>query len=309
MKIKFLAPGGVGEVQGDPLQSRECYIEVVRKGQKRNADEVPKGVPSNKRGKNIKMEEELKGGRGMPPKVQPVEELLNIKPIRGDLEKITPMGSQIDDATRKEIIQCLQHNIDTFAWILQDLEGIDPIVITHHLNIDLNMKPINKKKRHFRPEKDKIIQANVDKLMAAGHIEEIQFPEWLSTVILVPKLGGRWRICIDFRDFNKACPKDFYPLPQIDQLVDSISGCELLSMMDASQRYHQIMLTLEDHKRVSFLTSADTFCYVVMPFGLKNVGATYQRLVDKIFRPQIGRNVEVYAVDMLVKSKEAQIML
>ncbi|KAL0406595.1 UNVERIFIED_CONTAM: hypothetical protein Slati_3973400 [Sesamum latifolium] len=112
-------------------------------------------------------------------------------------------------------------------------------------------------------------------------------------------------MCIDFRDLNKACPKDYYPLPRIDQLVDSTSGCELLSMMDASQGYHQIMLAPEDHKRVSFITSDGTFCYVAMPFGLKNAGATYQRLVDKIFRPQLGRNIEVYVDDMLVKSKKA----
>ncbi|KAL0400401.1 UNVERIFIED_CONTAM: Polyprotein P3 [Sesamum radiatum] len=113
-------------------------------------------------------------------------------------------------------------------------------------------------------------------------------------------------MCIDFRDLNKACPKDFYPLPRIDQLVDSTSGCELLSMMDASQGYHQIMLDPEDRKKVSFITSEGIFCYVVMPFGLKNAGATYQRLVDKIFCPQIGRNVEVYVDDMLVKSKKAE---
>ncbi|KAL0439515.1 UNVERIFIED_CONTAM: hypothetical protein Slati_2434500 [Sesamum latifolium] len=112
-------------------------------------------------------------------------------------------------------------------------------------------------------------------------------------------------MCIDFRDLNKACPKDFYPLSRIDQLVDSTSGCELLSMMDASQGYHQIMLAPEDHKRINFITSDDTFCYMAMPFGLKNIGATYQRLVDKIFRPQLGRNMEVYVDNMLVKSKEA----
>ncbi|KAL0415447.1 UNVERIFIED_CONTAM: hypothetical protein Slati_3376600 [Sesamum latifolium] len=113
-------------------------------------------------------------------------------------------------------------------------------------------------------------------------------------------------MCIDFRDLNKACPKDFYPLPRIDQLVDSTSSCELLSMMDASQGYHQIMLAPEDQKKVSFITSEGTFCYVAMPFGLKNAGATYQRLVDKIFRPQIGRNIEVYVDDMLVKSKKTK---
>ncbi|KAL0355718.1 UNVERIFIED_CONTAM: Transposon Ty3-G Gag-Pol polyprotein [Sesamum radiatum] len=124
-------------------------------------------------------------------------------------------------------------------------------------------------------------------------------------MVLVPKPGGKWRMCIDFRDLNKACPKDFYPLPRIDQLVDSTFGCELLSMMDASQGYHQIMLAPEDHKRVSFITLNGTFCYVGMPFRLKNARATYQRLVDKIFWPQLGRNMEMYVDDMLVKSKEA----
>ncbi|KAK4386295.1 Transposon Ty3-G Gag-Pol polyprotein [Sesamum angolense] len=118
--------------------------------------------------------------------------------------------------------------------------------------------------------------------------------------------GGKWRMCIDFRDLNKACPKDFYPVPRIDQLVDSTSGCKLLSMMDASQGYHQIMLAPEDRKRVSSITFAGTFCYVAMSFGLKNAGSTYQCLLYKIFNPQIGRNVEVYVYDMLVKSKEVK---
>ncbi|KAL0433283.1 UNVERIFIED_CONTAM: Retrovirus-related Pol polyprotein from transposon [Sesamum latifolium] len=109
-------------------------------------------------------------------------------------------------------------------------------------------------------------------------------------------------MCIDFRDLNKACPKYYYSLPRIDQLVDSTSECELLSMMDASQGYHQIMLAPKDHKSI---TSDGTFCYVAMLFGLKNAGATYQRLVDKIFRPQLDRNMKVYVDDMLIKSKEA----
>ncbi|KAL0355449.1 UNVERIFIED_CONTAM: hypothetical protein Sradi_3991800 [Sesamum radiatum] len=113
-------------------------------------------------------------------------------------------------------------------------------------------------------------------------------------------------MCVNFRDLNKVCPKDFYPLPIIDQLVDFISGSELLSMMDNSQRYHQIMLAPEDRRRVSFITYAGTFCYIAMPFCLKNAGATYQRLVDKIFRPQLGKNVEIYVDDMLVKSKKTE---
>lgn len=87
-------------------------------------------------------------------------------------------------------------------------------------------------------------------------------------------------MCIDFRDLNKACPKDHYPLPRIDRLVDSTAGCEMLSMMDASQGYHQIALDPSDQDKVSFVTATGTYCYKVMPFSLKNAGATYQRLVD-----------------------------
>ncbi|KAL0440213.1 UNVERIFIED_CONTAM: hypothetical protein Slati_2504300 [Sesamum latifolium] len=238
MKIKFPTPGGVGEVQGDLLQSRKCYVEAVRKGQKRNMDDDHQEVPSSKKGKETVAEGALKEIE-TPAKVQPTEELLNIEVVPGSPDKTTRIGSHLWEVTEEEIIACLRRNADIFAWTPQDLEGIDPKVITHHLNIDRGVKLVKKKKRHFGPEKDRIIQAEVEKLMAVGHIKEIQFPEWLSNVVLVPKPGGKWRMCIDFRDLNKACPKDFYPLPRIDQLVDSTSGCELLSMMDASQGYHQ----------------------------------------------------------------------
>ena len=119
---------------------------------------------------------------------------------------------------------------------------------------------------------------------------------------MVKKANGKWRMCIDFTDLNKDCPKDSYPLPRIDQLVDSIAGHQLLSFMDAFSGYNQIMMDESDQEKTSFITSQGLFCYKVMPFGLKNAGATYQRLVNHMFRPQIGRNVEVYVDDMLVKS-------
>ncbi|KAL0313554.1 UNVERIFIED_CONTAM: hypothetical protein Sradi_5754700 [Sesamum radiatum] len=135
IKIKFPTPGGVGEVQGDPFQSQKCYIEAIRKGQKRRMDEALKEPPSCKREKDDELDEEPKTGRGTPPKVQPVEELLNIELIPRDPKKTTRIGSRMNDPTQKEVIQCLQHNIDVFAWTPQDLEGIDPKFITHHLNI------------------------------------------------------------------------------------------------------------------------------------------------------------------------------
>lgn len=113
-------------------------------------------------------------------------------------------------------------------------------------------------------------------------------------------------MCVDFRQLNKACPRDHYPLPRIDQLVDSTAGCSLLSMMNASQGYHQIRLYLSDQPNVAFITSTGTYCYTIMPFGLKNAGATYQMMVDRMFKTQIGRNIEAYVDDMLVKSKKSE---
>ena len=111
-------------------------------------------------------------------------------------------------------------------------------------------------------------------------------------------------MCVDFIDLNKACPKDSFPLPRIDQLVDSTTDHKLLTFMDAFSRYNQIKMAEENQEKSAFITSQEFYCYKVMPFGLKNAGATYQRLVNKMFNKQIGRNMEVYVDDMLVKSKE-----
>ena len=113
-------------------------------------------------------------------------------------------------------------------------------------------------------------------------------------------------MCIDFKKLNKACPKDSYPLPRIDQLVDATSGHELLTFMDAFSGYNQIRMASEDEEKTAFITNRGLYCYRIMPFGLKNAGATYQRLVNKIFKEQIGRNMEVYVDDMLVKSKSSR---
>ena len=107
---------------------------------------------------------------------------------------------------------------------------------------------------------------------------------------------------MDFTDLNKACPKDRYPLPCTDQLVDSTAGHQLLSFMDAFSGYNQIKMDEANQEKTYFITNQGLFCYNVIPFGLKNAGATYQRLVNHMFRPQIRQNVEVYVDDMLVKS-------
>ena len=105
---------------------------------------------------------------------------------------------------------------------------------------------------------------------------------------MVKKANCKWRMCVDFTDLNKAYPKDSFPLPRIDQLVDSTAGHRLLTFMDAFSGYNQIMMDDADQEKTSFITSKGLFCYKVMPFGLKNAGATYQRLMNRMFHHQIG---------------------
>jgi hypothetical protein len=125
----------------------------------------------------------------------------------------------------------------------------------------------------------------------------------VSNVVMVRKHDGKWRMCVDFTNLNKACPNDSFSLPRNDLLVDSTAEHELLSFLDAFLGYNQIQMDELDKKKTAFITNRGLHCYEVMPFGLKNAGATYQRLMNHMFRSQIGRNVEVYADDMLVKSK------
>ena len=125
-------------------------------------------------------------------------------------------------------------------------------------------------------------------------------------MVLVKKSNGNWRMCVDFTDLNKACPKDSFPLPRIDALVNSTSEYKLLSFMDSFSSYNQILMHPEDLEKTSFIIGRGLYCYKVIPFGLKNAGAMYQRLVNKMFQGQIGRNMEVYVDNMLVKSTKSR---
>ena len=132
----------------------------------------------------------------------------------------------------------------------------------------------------------------------------VECPEWLANVVLVPKKDGKVRVYVDFQDLNKASPKDDFSLPHIDMLLDSTTGHSMLSFMDGFSGYNQIMMALKDMEKTSYITEWGTYCYRVMPFGLKNVGATYQRATTTLFHDMIHRDVEVYVDDMIVKSRD-----
>ena len=205
------------------------------------------------------------------------------------------------------LIHFLKQNIKVFAWKQEDMGRINPSVITQRLNISPSFKPIKQKRRSFTPERKKAINEEVNKLLQAKAIREVEYPDWLANVVLVKKANDKWRLCIDFTDVNRACPNDSFLLPQIDLIVDVMAGHELLNFMDAFSGYNHIRMDPNDQAKTSFVTGQGTYCYQAMPFGLKNAGATYQRLVNKMFQRQIGASMEVYIDEMLVKSVKVEL--
>ena len=141
------------------------------------------------------------------------------------------------------------------------------------------------------------------KLKCTGAIKEVFYPEWLANTMVVKKKSGQWQVCVDFTDLNKACPKDSFLMPQIDQLLDATAGHPQMSFLDAFQGYHQIPLALEDQEKTAFVTPTGNYHYKVMSFDLKNVGSTYQRMMMRMFELQLGKSIEIYVDDMVVKSK------
>jgi hypothetical protein len=127
--------------------------------------------------------------------------------------------------------------------------------------------------------------------------------------VIVPKANGKLRMCIDYTNLNKACPKDPYPLPRIDQIVDSTSGCDLLSFLDAYSGFHQIQMSRQDRKHTAFVIVDGLYCYVVMPYGLKNALPTFVRAMSKTFGDLIRDMVEVYVDDIVVKTKRGSTLV
>ena len=162
--------------------------------------------------------------------------------------------------------------------------GIDPNVMCHHLNIDPTRKGMRQKRRPVSGERAIALKEEVDRLLEVGLIKESLYPDWLANPVLVKKPNGKWRTCVDFTDLNRACPKDSFPLPRIDQLVDATAGHALLSFMDAYSGYNQIPMYEPDQEHTSFIIDRGLYCYIGMPFGLINAGATYQRLVNMMFK-------------------------
>ena len=243
------------------------------------------------------------------PNDEPIEEVkcedLERVAIDVDPKKFFQVDSKLPPLEKKELIKFLKENANVFAWDACEALGVDPSFICHHLNVNPSIAPRKQPARRPSKEHANVVRDKVMKLKKAGAIKEVFYPEWLANTIVVKKKSEKWRVCVDFTNLNKACPKDLFAMPWIDQLVDMTAGHPRMSFLDAFQGYHQIALAVDDQEKTAFLTPIGNYHYKVMPFSLKKARSTYQRMMTRMFESQLGKSIEAYIDDMVVKSKVA----
>ncbi|XP_057803551.1 uncharacterized protein LOC131018872 [Salvia miltiorrhiza] len=295
------------EVDELPEQrSRSCQSSEIDKGQCSGVTEVPERKSKSMRCQTEHCNRATQTKRPCSLIEEETVEIDEIQINASFSDHKVWIGAQLEPELREKLINFLSDYYDCFAWSHEDMTGIDPSIIVHRLQVTPGYPPRTQKRRKFAPERNQVVNDEVTKLLKNGLIREVHYPEWLANVVVVKKKNDKWRVCIDFTDLNKAYPKDSFPLPHIDMLVDATAGHELMSFMDAYSGYHQIRMHPDDEEKTAFMTSVALFCYKYMPFGLKNAGATYQRLVNRMFASLLGQTMEVYIDDMLVKSIRAR---
>ena len=186
------------------------------------------------------------------------------------------ISASLIEKEKSELILPLKEFKDIFAWDYSEMARLNPRLVVHMLNVDLEAKPVAQPARIFHTEIEGQIVKEVQKLLAAGFIKPIQYLRWLSNIVLVKKKNGQIRCCVDFRNLNRVYPKDEFSLPNRDLLIDSMAGNVMFSFIDGFSGYNQIRMASRDAEKIAFRTPMGNFYYTVMPFGLKDVGATYQ---------------------------------
>ena len=207
-------------------------------------------------------------------------------------EKKVKIGTSLIEEIRQQLYTLLKEFKDIFAWSYEDMPGLDPEIIQHRLPLKPECHPIKQRLRIMKSEVSLKIKEEVKKQFNAEFLAIAQYPQWVANVVSVPKKGGKVRMCVDYRDLNRASPKDDFPLPHIDTLVDNTTTSSLYSFMDEFSGYNQIKMAPEDIEKTTFITLWGTFCYKVISFGLKNAGATYQRAMVTLFHDMMQKKLK-----------------
>jgi hypothetical protein len=237
-----------------------------------------------------------------------VDELEEINIGPRDKPRPTFISRKLSPELRELMIVLLKEYTDCFAWDYTEMPGLDRSIVEHRLPLKLGFRPFQQRAWQMKAEVLKEVKKEVEKMLEAGFIRTCRYAEWISSVVPVQKKDGRWRVCVDFKDLNRATPKDEYPMPVAETLINAAAGHKMLSFMDDNASYNQIFMAPEDIHKTAFRVpgAVGLFEYVVMTFGLKNAGATYQRAMNYMFHGLIGKLVEIYIDDVVVKSASAE---
>jgi ribonuclease HI len=203
------------------------------------------------------------------------------------------------------LIGLLKEYVDCFAWEYHEMPGLSRDLVEHRLPIKAGFRPYKQPARKFNPKMYDRIKEEIGRLLKANFIKPCRYADWISNIVPVEKKGSsKLRVCIDFRDLNRATPKDEYPMPIADMLINDASGNKVISFLDGNAGYNQIFMAEEDAFKTAFRCPGfvGLFEWTVMTFGLKNAGATYQRAMNLIFHDLLGVILEVYIDDIVVKS-------
>ncbi|XP_013624528.1 PREDICTED: uncharacterized protein LOC106330634 [Brassica oleracea var. oleracea] len=251
--LKFSTPRGIETIWGNPRVAQVCFAAELKRKQSDSETTPRKKLASDKKAQEQNSAEifwQLRKSEILEEKREPTcEPMVSVCLDEAFPERCIEIGAKLHEPLRTKLITCLKKNLHAFAWAAEDMPGIDINITCHELNIDPTFKPVKQKRQKLGPERATAVNDEVEKLLKVGSITKVWYPDWLANPVVVKKKNGKWRLCVDFNDLNKACPKDSFPLPHIDRLVEATAGYEILPFVDAFTGYNQIMMNPDDREK------------------------------------------------------------
>ena len=241
---------------------------------------------------------------GSKPNIEELE-VINLAQEGEELKEVK-IGTRFTSEQKEALIALLREFHEIFAWSYQDMSGLDTDIVVHRIPLKPECMLVRQALRRMKPEVILKIKEEVEKQLKAGFLSIVTYSNWVANIVPVLKKDGKVRMCMDYRDLNRASPKDNFPLPHIDSLVDNTATNAMFSFMDGFSGYNQIKMAEEDKSKTTFVTHWGTFVYDVMLFSLKNAGAIYQRAMVTLFHDMIHHEIKVYVDDMIAQSRTTQ---
>eukprot|EP00253_Pinus_taeda_P030117 PITA_30117 len=288
------------EEEEDEVYYAQLYaLEATIGGEQQYEDDLIEHLLQSPTPSSLPLEEEVRGTQNNHPidLCLANSNPLCVKTIEFFPKKTLKINPSLSALEEENLCNMLRENLEAFARSYNEMKGVHPSMCTHHIYIKEDCKPVKKPQRRMNPTLKDIVKEELQKLLDAGFIYLISDSEWVTLLVLVPKKNGKWRICVDYRELIKATKKDNFPLPFIDQVLDGLAGKKFFSFLDGFSGYNQIQMYLEDQDKTTFTCARGTFAYRVVPFGLCNDPATFQRAVLSIFAELVHDVVEIYMDD------------